>query len=73
MQNDTMMRLIQRVTEDADFRASALLNLEETLNAEGFSLSGDELAAVQAFQTQILSTTSIELGGLTNLQYICSH
>ena len=71
MQNDTMMRLIQRVTEDADFRASALLNLEETLNAEGFSLSGDELAAVQAFQSQVLGSAGIELGALTNLQYIC--
>lgn len=71
MQNDTMMRLIQRVTEDADFRANALLNLEDTLQAEGFSLSSDELSAVQAFQTQILGNAGIELGELTNLQYIC--
>lgn len=66
-----MMRLIQRVTEDADFRANALLNLEETLDAEGFCLSRDELAAVQAFQTQVLGGAEVELGMLSTLQKIC--
>lgn len=61
MPNDTMMRLVQRVTEDADFRANALLNLEQTLNSEGFCLSRDELAAVQAFQTQVLGCATVEL------------
>ncbi len=68
MQSDTMMRLIQRVTEDADFRTNALLNLEQTLDTAGFCLSRDEFAAVQAFQTQVLG--GVEVGLLSNLQYV---
>lgn len=67
MQNDEMMRFIRRATEDEQFRQHALLNLEETLTTEGFHLTADELAAVQAFQAHVLGNTNIELGQLTSL------
>lgn len=72
MLNDVMMRLMQRVTEDADFRTNALLNLEETLDAGGFCLSTDELAAMEAFQAQVLHGAKVDLGVLSIPQNFCN-
>jgi hypothetical protein len=59
--DDVLMRLMDRAMADEDFRRRAHDDPEGTLRAEGFDLSGEELAAVKEFQQQVAGLSDEEL------------
>jgi hypothetical protein len=61
MRDDVLANLVDRAMTDADFRRRAADDLDGTLEAEGFRLEPDELAAVREFHTQAAGKSDQEL------------
>jgi hypothetical protein len=61
MRDDVLADLVDRAMTDADFRRRAVDDLDGTLEAEGFRLEPDELAAVREFHTQAAGKSDQEL------------
>jgi hypothetical protein len=58
---DVLANLVDRALTDADFRRRAADDLDGTLEAEGFRLEPDELAAVREFHAQAAGKSDQEL------------
>lgn len=52
MSDDVMLEIIKRSTEDEAFRQRLVSDLDGTLQAEGYQLSKEELAAAREFHGQ---------------------
>jgi hypothetical protein len=61
MRDDVLADLVDRAMTNADFRRRAAEDLEGTLQAEGFRLEPDELAAVREFHAQAAGKSDQEL------------
>ncbi len=59
-QTDQLARLVQRALSDRDFVERALADLDATLDAEGFVLSAEELAAVREFHAEVAGASPDE-------------
>jgi hypothetical protein len=64
MRDDVLADLVDRAMTDADFRRRAADDLDGTLQAEGFRLEPDELAAVREFHAQVAGKSDEEVDAL---------
>lgn len=61
MRDDVLMRLMDRVMSDADFRRRLRSDLDGTLRIEDFQLTEDELMAVREFHRHTAGLGDAEL------------
>jgi hypothetical protein len=61
MRDDVLAGLVDKAMTDADFRRSAMTDLEGTLAAHGYDLEPDELEAVREFHGQVAGKSEAEV------------
>ena len=61
MRDDVLAGLVDKAMTDADFRRSAMTDLEGTLAAHGYELQPDELEAVREFHGQVAGKSEAEV------------
>jgi hypothetical protein len=61
MRPKVMNGLVQKARVDREFRSKAVAELEQTLDAYGFELTDDELAAVREFHEHAAALSDAEL------------
>ena len=61
MRDDVLAGLVDKAMTDADFRRSAMTDLEGTLAAHGYDLEPEELEAVREFHGQVAGKSEAEV------------
>jgi hypothetical protein len=61
MRDEILASLVDRAMTDADFRQSAITDLDGTLAAHGYELQPDELEAVREFHGQVAGKSEAEV------------
>jgi hypothetical protein len=61
MNASILAELVERARTDADFRTSAVTDLEGTLAANGYELSEEEMAAVRTFHAEAAKLSDQQL------------
>ena len=57
MRGQVLQEMLDRATNDVEFRHQAISDLEGTLKANGYELTEDELAAAREFHAQVKDLT----------------